>query len=1134
MVEIKTYICDKLSLKTGNLQSFMTRNSHSAKFPLLIALLGFSTFPCAAQEPSASWSTPAIESQESHNPLSPLIQTITDEPLADRSDTEPYFQDWYEELEQALNSSKKEQAASSEEKDSLFDPVAEEQAPLLKQLQNGSRRQETLVSAFNEDDIESGNWKRGNQDTLPLYHTGRLRDRILAETDTDESETSKQPNLEFDFSLRSVPVDQDEQNQNNNTETPAAPARPQSLIPPQFAPARPETETQPAQTPQADLPAGQQTQTAPASIETPTQTQTLSPSGQPQGSITPQQTPAAPAQGQAPNLPAQGQTPAPSVQGQAPNASPQGEGDSPLYTPGQIKFDEPEQEPPPPVPRDKLIRVNFPNINVVELIRYIARETGKNFMFNEQDLLFNVTIISEEDTTIENLMIALMQELQVFGFKMIEQGNNIIIFPKDATEMGAISKVVDAENQSEQPEDSEIVTRVFRLNTLDGESASAILKPLTSEKAVIGVIADTNHIVVTDLTANVTKMAQLLKNLDSPKSGIVIGQYVVRSDFIDVLIDNAQRIMEPIAQEQTLTFVPHFASNSVFIVSTPYLVEKSLQVLRYLDQNQGTTSVLETSPEIVPESTERRPGWKLDAGGNWIFRPPTDTQGTAPPDGEWLVDPDGNWFFSPFGKSAEQVESETPLQKAERELKEQQRQQARGLSRPQEGLLPEGTWEKDASDTWVYQLRPGQTIAARKISRPPGTSAEALPYGHIERTRFSIFKLKYRKGDQVSDALRNVGESLSGNDIGNRELIAAIESVQWIESSNSLIFTGTPIALQKVYEFIQEIDVPLRQVFIEVLLLEMTLNDSLQYGVNWGTQFGGGNTALGESFTANDSQIPNILSTGAVTDGEAGTPSITGLANSSGYRLGIIGQHLTRCGIEFNNIAALIKATHQDEDTRILLNPKIFTEDNNPAELFVGLEVQYPTQSIASGDITNTITQNFETKEIGTKLTVTPQIGNNDVITLDIFEEHSNIAGQGTQQQTQSISTAGKTTTKSSTKTRVHVPNGFFVVLSGQMQEDEVRQRTNVPCLGGAPLIGGMFSEKTVLETKRNLLIFIRPTIVDTEEQIDDLTYRQQCIYRDKSYSRKDWEFEVDEALDLLNLKETGPNGDQMRRCFRD
>lgn len=734
-----------------------------------------------------------------------------------------------------------------------------------------------------------------------------------------------------------------------------------------------------------------------------------------------------------------------------------------------------EGYPDRPDPKDEQkILINFNNVDIIEFIRFVSRQSGKNFIFDENELYFNVTIISEEPTTINNIMTALLQELRIHGLTMMEQGNNVIIYPADG--VNAISKVVDENGLSSDVDESEIITQVFRLNTTDAPSAAVVIKPLTSDVSIIDVLENTNHLIVTDIASNVRKISQLIKNIDSPKSGLVIGQYVVKNDYVDSITDNAKGIMAPLAGDQSLTMVPHFASNSVFIIGSPYLVDRSIQIMRYLDQNQGATRLL--------DQTGR---WILDDNGQWIFR--TDLGGNAPPEGGWVIDEDGNWIFKPGQDGSPDGE-------------------------------PEGFWELDENGNWIYRLKSGSSIAARKLDRPDSERTEGLPVGHIEKAQFTIYKLKYRKGDQVSEALRNIGESLQDNEALNQDFINSINTVQWIESSNSLIFTGTPMALVKVIEFIEEIDVPLRQVFIEMLILDMTLTDSLNYGVNWGTQLGGGNVALGESFVSGVSQINNFLNSADVTASASATPTVAGLAQTPGYRLGVIGQHLTRCGVQFDTITALVKATHQDEDTRIIMNPKVFTEENYAAELFVGLEVQYPTQSIAN-DFGNVITQNFESKDIGTRLKVTPIIGNNNVITLDVFQEISNVAGAAVQAATLSSTNAGRTTTKSTTNTRVHVPNGFFVVISGEIRNEDRRQRDNVPCLGGVPFIGGLFAEKNVVKTKRNLVIFMRPQIVDTEEQMDKLTKRQQDVWRDGSYQKDAWEYEVDEALDLLNLKTT-------------
>lgn len=78
-----------------------------------------------------------------------------------------------------------------------------------------------------------------------------------------------------------------------------------------------------------------------------------------------------------------------------------------------------------------------------------------------------------------------------------------------------------------------------------------------------------------------------------------------------------------------------------------------------------------------------------------------------------------------------------------------------------------------------------------------------------------------------------------------------------------------------------------------------------------------------------------------------------------GYNLGVIGQHLTHGGIHFNSIGALVSALNVDSRVNIVLNPKILTEDNSPAEIFVGINIQFPTQAIANNN-GNIVTQNFE------------------------------------------------------------------------------------------------------------------------------------------------------------------------------
>ncbi len=787
---------------------------------------------------------------------------------------------------------------------------------------------------------------------------------------------------------------------------------------------------------------------------------------------------------------------------------------------------------------EKTVLINFNNVSIIEYIRFVSRISNRNFVFDENDLQFNVTIISEEPATIDNIMTALLQELLIHELVLIEEGNNLIIHKNP--KVNGISKVVSEDFTGSKVEDSDIVTQVFRLNTLDPERAAVILRPLTSENALIEALKDSNHLIVTDISANVAKIAQLIKSLDAPNSGLVIGQYVSQLTAIDVLIPLVQQIMQPISQDQTLTFVSQPTTNSIFIIASPFLVERTIAILQYLDQDHGTTRIFNlkdlklgnvtTTPSgtiIGPNAASAAQGaasvkktgtenviqtnngeWILGPDGKWIFKPATPTNGDNPPTGRWIRDADGKWTFIP-GEAAAPGSEE-----------------------------PKGHWVKDKDGNWVFQLDEGEPFINTALSRqfPKGA---LLPGGVEKKTQFYIYKLKYRKGDSVEPSLRQIADTILQNERGNEDLISALRSVQWITPTNSLVFSGTQEALDKVSVLVGELDAPMRQVFIEMLIMETSLDDSLEYGVSYITDFGGDNAAGAQSFfTDPNTPLINVMkkTTGVTGLGlpESSTPLISpivpdarNLIQNTGLNLGIIGQKITHCGTEFGSIGALVHALHDRTKDEVISNPKILVEDGSPAEIFVGLNTPYRTQSI-SNDLGSVITSNYEYRDIGTRLKVTPYLGNGNIIALDIEEEVSTIvAGLITNASTASTS-PGPTTRIHRTTTRAHIPDTYFLIISGMMQDEESRERNQVPCLGSVPLIGAAFSDKHNTSAKRNLMIFIRPQIIDTEEEVQWLTKHQQDIYDYHNCLQNSDEYETTEALDLFNVKATlHPEDDQ-------
>lgn len=813
----------------------------------------------------------------------------------------------------------------------------------------------------------------------------------------------------------------------------------------------------------------------------------------------------------------------------------------------------------------KTVLINFNNISIIEYIRFISRIINKNFLFDENDLQFNVTIISEEPATLENIMTALLQELRIHDLTLLEQGNNLIIHKN--LKVNSISQLVTEEVPLTNP-NSEIVTQVFRLNTAKPEQVASVIKPLTSDYALVEILPKTNHLIITDLSTNVSQIAKLIKSLDSPASGLVIGQYVVRTTTPEALIEMTRQIITPIAQDQPLTMVPWEGSTSIFIVSTPYLVERTLLLLQHIDQNERSTKILDfidVHPKVpgAPETPEERlrraletpeerehrlrglltpaeeareralqqerarieaeraakfPGkWYLDSNGNWVLPLGTEGQGVGPggistetlkgtrnriPVGRWKLDKDGNWYFEP-GATGE------------------------GLpGRPQEvpSPGPNGHWELDPIAGWRFILDKDETKEVKKFTRKEQYSAD-IPLGAKQKSYFSLYKLQYRRGDSIKFALQAIATSLNLGEPGNEAMLGTLTSVQWLETSNSLIFTGFQENLLKIRELMAEIDVPLREVFIEVLILETSMDDSLNYGVSWGTRFANGNWAGGEGFSTDSSALRNSLNGTGLSRGSIGSGIANGLVNSGGFNIGVIGQTIvnTALGIEFNSIAALIHAIQTKTNTNIILSPKIITEDNVPAEIFVGENRAFKTQSLASGTTSDIITNNFVYRDVGTRLRVTPSIGNNDVITLDIAQEISRII-PSTVPLTQND--PGPSTTKSTTTTRVHLPDGYFLIISGMMNDQFDRFTTQVPCLGGIPILGAAFKDKTYIDTKRNQMIFLRPKIVDTEEDIHNITKHEQDVWDYKKRRKLDWIEGMEDAYDFLNLRNELEDGD--------
>ncbi|OGN53468.1 MAG: hypothetical protein A2Z85_03675 [Chlamydiae bacterium GWA2_50_15] len=359
---------------------------------------------------------------------------------------------------------------------------------------------------------------------------------------------------------------------------------------------------------------------------------------------------------------------------------------------------------------------------------------------------------------------------------------------------------------------------------------------------------------------------------------------------------------------------------------------------------------------------------------------------------------------------------------------------------------------------------------------------------------FFVYKLKYHQGPELLEALKQVALELKMQPDSPERLLSAIQTVQFVRATNSLLFSGDEESIQGVKKLIESLDTALKQVFIEILVIETDVSRAFEFGLQWA---GGGK--VGNNLGMGAGGFPRTGGTAPFADtmqGISGGSAPTGLDQfpiGSGFDLGVIGDIIFHKGKSFLSLGALVSAIQAEGGSTIVLNQKIIAQDNKPSKIFVGDNIPF------TGSVTQIVgqsqqrTSNIEYRDIGVNLNITPMIGDGDVITLDLQEEISEQVNDVTLLQGE---TSGIRTTKTNMVTHVHVPDKHFLVLSGMIRNAKSQQKRGLPCLGGLPLVGSLFSKKSNHEEKRNIIIFVRPHIIHTVEEYQKVSSAQRELHR--------------------------------------
>lgn len=322
------------------------------------------------------------------------------------------------------------------------------------------------------------------------------------------------------------------------------------------------------------------------------------------------------------------------------------------------------------------------------------------------------------------------------------------------------------------------------------------------------------------------------------------------------------------------------------------------------------------------------------------------------------------------------------------------------------------------------------------------------------------------------------------------------------DQTNSLIITAPPDIMRDLEQVINQLDIRRPQVLVEAIIAEIQDADGLNLGIQWANKRAGMT-----QFT--NTGIP--ISTAVIGTDQfrsAGTLT-TAYASALGSFNGIT------AGFYRGNWSMLLTALSSDSKNDVLATPSIVTLDNMEATFNVGQEVPVLTgsQTTSADNIFNTV----ERKTVGIKLRVKPQINEGDSVLLQIEQEVSSVADSSNSTN----SSLGATFNTRTVNNAVMVTNGETVVVGGLLDKNTVETNSKVPLLGDIPWLGNLFRSKSQQVSKRNLMLFLRPTIIRDPGQFQEASINK---YRSFNNEQQQQRGEGNGVLDNNTLRLSGGN----------
>ena len=369
-----------------------------------------------------------------------------------------------------------------------------------------------------------------------------------------------------------------------------------------------------------------------------------------------------------------------------------------------------------------------------------------------------------------------------------------------------------------------------------------------------------------------------------------------------------------------------------------------------------------------------------------------------------------------------------------------------------------------------------------------------------------VIRLAHQNAETMAVTLREIagaqGLSISGGEGGSATPGRGRAVISVDVPTNAIIISGDANIQKILRQAIRELDVRPSQVLVEAIIVDISENTARALGVEYLIS-GSGSGSIPFSTTSFSGTPPDLLGSAAsyFMNGEASSGSgssaggdlfnnevldiaLTSLLGLNGFALGGAGQ--TNDGTIYSAILTAIK---QDTDSNVLSLPSVITLDNKPGRLQAGQEIPITTGEAVGNNFQNAF-RTVSREEVGVIFEVTPRIGDGGVVTLQIRQETSSVAGQILNTSTDLI------TNKRVIETSALVDDGDILVVGGLIDQSAEIVESKVPLLGDIPVAGNLFKTQARSRDRRNLMLFLRPTIISDRDTARAATAKKMDYIR--------------------------------------